>query len=79
MAGRIVIGEVVRVGLMAKTITVKVERHFAHKEYGKRVRKSSLYHVHDEEGLAQAGEFWSIEESPKFSKTKHWRLGEKKR
>jgi small subunit ribosomal protein S17 len=31
----------------AKTITVRVERTFAHPKYGKFVRKHKKYHAHD--------------------------------
>ena len=42
--------------------------------YGKRVRVSKKFHVHDEEGLAGIGDTVSIMETRPLSKTKRFRL-----
>lgn len=78
MNGRIIFGEIVRTGRMRKTVTLKVDRYVSHKDYGKRVKKTSFYPVHDEKEIAQMGEIWKVQEVPKFSKTKHWVLYEKR-
>jgi small subunit ribosomal protein S17 len=59
---------------MAKTITVLVERTFAHPKYGKFMRRHKKYHAHDEEGLAKVGDEVEIEATRPLSATKRWRL-----
>ena len=78
MTRRVLVGEVVRSGKMQKTVSVKVERFSAHRDYGKRVRRSAIYHVHDEDGVAKLGQIWAIQESPRLSKLKHWKLLEQR-
>ena len=59
-----------------KTIRVVVTREFKHPKYGKRVRRSKAYVVHDEKGEARPGDTVGIMETRKLSKTKCWRLVE---
>lgn len=66
-------GEVVS-DRMNKTITVLVERRVRHPVYKKYIRRSSRYHVHDEEGECKVGDIVSIESCRPISKTKSWRL-----
>jgi small subunit ribosomal protein S17 len=59
---------------MAKTITVLVERTYAHPKYGKFVRRNKKYHAHDEDSTAQAGDVVEIMATRPLSKLKRWRL-----
>lgn len=59
---------------MDKTITVNVDTYKKSPLYGKRVRVSKKFHVHDEEGLAGIGDTVSIMETRPLSKTKRFRL-----
>ncbi len=59
---------------MDKTITVKVERLVKHPVYGKFIRRSTKFHVHDENNSAKAGDTVIIRESRPHSKTKSWDL-----
>lgn len=59
---------------MNKTITVSVDTYKKSPLYGKRVRVSKKFHVHDEEGLAGIGDTVSIMETRPLSKTKRFRL-----
>ena len=54
---------------MDKTITVSVDTYKKSPLYGKRVRVSKKFHVHDEEGLAGIGDTVSIMETRPLSKT----------
>ncbi|MEZ5507417.1 MAG: 30S ribosomal protein S17 [Gammaproteobacteria bacterium] len=57
-----------------KTVTVLVERKVKHPVYGKFVRRSTKYHVHDENNECNMGDTIVIEECRPMSKTKSWRL-----
>lgn len=57
-----------------KTVTVLVERKVKHPVYGKFVRRSTKYHVHDENNECNMGDIIVIEECRPISKTKSWRL-----
>jgi small subunit ribosomal protein S17 len=59
---------------MDKTIVVKIERKTAHPLYGKYVRRSTKYHVHDENNECKVGNTVMIKECRPLSKTKHWSL-----
>ena len=59
---------------MAKTIVVDVERLVEHPKYGKRIKRSTRYYAHDENGDAKAGDKVEIVETRPMSKTKRWRL-----
>jgi small subunit ribosomal protein S17 len=59
---------------MDKTISVSVDTYKKSPLYGKRVRVSKKFHVHDEEGLAGIGDTVSIMETRPLSKTKRFRL-----
>lgn len=59
---------------MEKTITVVVERLVRHPLYGKYVKRSSKYHVHDENNECQIGDVVAIEQCRPISKKKSWRL-----
>jgi small subunit ribosomal protein S17 len=59
---------------MDKTIVVRVERAFRHPVYGKVVKTSKKYHVHDEKNEAKVGDFVQIAETRPRSRLKRWRL-----
>jgi small subunit ribosomal protein S17 len=69
------LGEVIS-NKMAKTITVRVERRFAHPRYKKVVTGYKKFYAHDEKGEAKVGDRVRIEETRPLSKTKRWRLVE---
>lgn len=59
---------------MDKTITVQIERRFAHAKYGKFVRTHKKYHAHDETNEASVGDLVEIVSTRPLSKIKRWRL-----
>ena len=71
----------VRIGVvvsdkMQKSIVVAIKDREKHPLYGKFVKKTKKFHVHDENNEAHVGDTVSIMETPPLSKTKHWRLVE---
>ena len=61
---------------MDKTIVVAVERTTRHPLYGKTMRRTNRYKVHDEENQCQMGDRVKIMETRPLSKEKRWRLVE---
>lgn len=61
---------------MDKTITVLVETYKRHRLYGKRVKYSKKYKVHDEHNQAKVGDIVKIMETRPLSKDKYFRLVE---
>ena len=59
---------------MDKTITVLVERQVQHPIYKKYLRRSTKYHVHDENNESRMGDTVSIMECRPISKSKAWKL-----
>jgi len=59
---------------MDKTIVVKSERKVRHPLYGKYIRRSTKYHVHDENNECKIGDTVTIKECRPVSKTKSWAL-----
>jgi small subunit ribosomal protein S17 len=59
-----------------KTVTVSVERRFAHPLYGKQVGKNKKYRAHDEHNEYRVGDRVRIMETRPLSKTKCWRVVE---
>ena len=57
-----------------KTITVVVESYKKHRLYGKRVKQSKKFAVHDEMNKAKIGDLVKITETRPLSKTKRFRL-----
>lgn len=57
-----------------KTVTVLVERRFAHPLYGKRMTRSKKYHAHDPENQYRVRDVVRIVETRPLSKTKRWRV-----
>jgi small subunit ribosomal protein S17 len=56
---------------MAKTVTVLIERKVKHPLYGKYITRSTKYHAHTEDALAE-GDLVEIKECRPISKTKTW-------
>lgn len=59
---------------MKKTIVVSVERTIKNEEFGKMVRRTSKYKVHDENNECNIGDVVEIEETRPLSKDKNWKL-----
>ena len=59
---------------MDKTVVVSAERRITHPVYGKILRRSKKYYVHDEKNEAKKGDKVVIAETRPLSKTKRWRL-----
>ena len=61
---------------MDKTIVVKVERRLMHPKYGKFVKRSTKFKVHDQNNDCNVGDVVRIMETRPNSKEKCWRLVE---
>lgn len=59
---------------MQQTAVVQVERRIQHPIYGKYMRRSKKYHVHDENNELNVGDIVQIRECRPISKTKSWTL-----
>ena len=59
---------------MDKTIVVAVERNKRHPLYGKIIRRTKNYMVHDESNECKAGDKVRIMETRPLSRKKRWRL-----
>lgn len=59
---------------MVQTATVLVERQVKHPMYGKYLRRSKKYHVHDQDNVLNIGDLVQIKECRPLSKTKSWTL-----
>lgn len=55
-----------------KSLTVLIERKIKHPLYGKIMKRSKRYHVHDETNQYNEGDTVLIEECRPYSKTKAW-------
>lgn len=61
---------------MDKTIVVSVTRQVKHPVYGKYIKKTTKYAVHDEENTCKEGDTVRIRETRPISKSKSWILDE---
>ena len=59
-----------------RTISVRVATSYKHPRYHKVVRKTRLYHVHDPDNDARAGDMVRIVETRPLSRQKRWRMSE---
>ncbi|PIE00195.1 MAG: 30S ribosomal protein S17 [Thiothrix nivea] len=59
---------------MDKTIVVLMERQIKHPLYGKFIKRSKKYHVHDENNECKVGDTVTFKECRPLSKSKHWTL-----
>lgn len=71
----------VRIGVVAsdkmdKTISVLIERKLKHPIYGKFVKRSKKFLVHDEKNECKVGDTVKITETRPLSKNKSWRVVE---
>jgi small subunit ribosomal protein S17 len=57
---------------MDKTVVVRVERLVRHPRYGKVLRRTKKYKVHDEENACRVGDIVRIVESRPLSREKRW-------
>jgi small subunit ribosomal protein S17 len=58
----------------AQTVTVSVERRYAHPVLKKTIRKSKKYRAHDEGNQFKVGDAVRIQECAPKSKTKRWEV-----
>ena len=70
-----------RVGLVVsdrrdRTISVQVATSYKHPRYHKVVRKTAVYHAHDQENHARVGDTVRIVETRPISRQKRWRMTE---
>jgi small subunit ribosomal protein S17 len=59
---------------MAKTRVVEVTEHYRHPQYGKYLKRTQKFHMHDETNDSKSGDKVLIIETRPLSKTKRWRL-----
>ncbi len=59
---------------MDKTAVVLFERKVKHPKYGKYVKKSTKYKIHDEKNECKNGDLVTIAEVRPISKDKSWKL-----
>ena len=59
---------------MDKSATVEVERQIRLPVNGKFIKRSSKFHIHDEENVCKVGQTVLIKQSKPISKTKSWVL-----
>lgn len=57
-----------------KTVRVRIERRVKHKLYEKIIRRRRNVQAHDGDNSCRVGDEVVLEESPRFSKTKAWRV-----
>ena len=57
---------------MDKSATVLVERQVKHPVNGKFIKRSSKFHIHDENNLCEVGQTVLIRQTRPLSKTKSW-------
>ena len=59
---------------MDKSATVAVERLVKHPVNGKYIKRTSKFHIHDENNSCEIGQMVKITQSKPISKTKSWTL-----
>ena len=59
---------------MLKTRVVEVTEHYRHPMYGKYLKRTQKFHIHDETNDSKSGDKVLIIETRPLSKTKRWRL-----
>ena len=59
---------------MEKTRVVAVTEFFRHAKYGKYIKRTQKFHVHDDKNDSKEGDKVIIIETRPLSKTKRWRL-----
>ena len=61
---------------MNKTAVVLLEKKVKHPKYGKYVKKSTKYKVHDQDNICKIGDVVTITEVRPISENKSWKLVE---
>jgi small subunit ribosomal protein S17 len=61
---------------MNKTAVVLFERKVKHPKYGKYIKKSTKFKIHDEDNKCKIGDIVTITEVRPISKEKSWKLVE---
>ena len=61
---------------MNKSAVVSVERLVKHPVNGKYIKRSTKYHIHDENNKCSVGDIIKIKQCRPISKTKTWTLAE---
>jgi small subunit ribosomal protein S17 len=61
---------------MDKSIVVEITRRYQHSMYGKYIKRSKKFHVHDETNQCRVGDRVLIEETRPLSRLKRWRVKE---
>jgi small subunit ribosomal protein S17 len=69
------VGEVVS-NKMDKTIVVEVVRRVRHAKFGKIVKRTKKFYVHDEQNQCAIGDLVRVEETRPLSRLKRWQLVE---
>jgi small subunit ribosomal protein S17 len=59
---------------MDKTVVVAIERMVEHPLYGKRMKRTTKFHAHDENNECHEGDLVEIRETRPLSKLKRWRV-----
>jgi small subunit ribosomal protein S17 len=59
---------------MDKTVVVAVPWQQRHRFYRKRLRRTTKFHVHDEDNRCKLGDVVRIRETRPLSRTKRWRV-----
>ncbi|SNC58357.1 30S ribosomal protein S17 [Sodalis endosymbiont of Henestaris halophilus] len=59
---------------MTKSIVVNIERFVKHPLYGKFIKRTTKFHVHDENNDSKINDIIEIRECRPISKTKSWTL-----
>lgn len=70
---KVLIGTVIS-DKMDKTVVVLIERTVKHPVYGKYIRRTSKFFVHDPQNNCKQGDIVKISESHPISRKKRWRL-----
>ncbi|UDG79355.1 30S ribosomal protein S17 [Candidatus Ecksteinia adelgidicola] len=59
---------------MNKSIVVVIQRKVKHSIYKKFIKRTTKFHVHDENNICNVGDIVEITECRPLSKTKSWKL-----
>lgn len=57
-----------------KTVTVSVQRRYAHPKYEKILTRTKRYLVHNNNNICECGDFVCIEQSAPYSRHKSWEM-----
>ena len=68
---KVFVGNVIKIS-GNKTVSVSVERMVQNSLYGKNIKKSSKFLVHDEKNICKVGDRISFKEGRPLSKRKHF-------